>query len=107
MLTMVKTKSNSVCICGMVMPLFSVAMCKPRRGGAKTEKLARTRSQLPQLPQPGIRRIDMVRKVKAAGAAGEQCLAMPRLIWQSTLDSCDDISSLPQTEGNGQAELGT
>ena len=52
MLTMVKTKSNSCCICGMVMPLFSVAMCKPRRGGAKTEKLARTRSQLPQLPKP-------------------------------------------------------
>ena len=52
MLTIVKTKSNSCCICGMVMPLFSVAMCKPRRGGAKTEKLARTRSQLPQLPQP-------------------------------------------------------
>ena len=32
---------------------FSVAMCEPcRRGGANTEKLARTRSQLPQLPQP-------------------------------------------------------
>jgi len=46
----------------------------------------------------------MVRKVKAAGASGEQCLAMPRLIWQSTLDSCDDISSLLQTGGNGQAE---
>jgi hypothetical protein len=49
----------------------------------------------------------MVGMVKAAGAAGEQCLAMPRLIWQSTLDSCDDISSLPQTKGNGQVELGT
>ena len=30
--------------------------------------------------------------VKAARAAGEQGLAMPRLVWQSTLDRCDGIS---------------